>query len=471
MTSSSPQTEPEPDSAALPRELRTGGAELLHGVDIESLRAAAARSGEAAERRTAMLLLLCFVLAQADQLVMGLLALPIQTSLGISNAQLGLLQGFAFSMTFAVSGLVLAGFADNGSRIAVASTCVGLSSVATMACGLAQSFVAIFLLRALTAATEAGLPPAALSIFGQGGDLRRSSSLTNMFMLAPFIGGGIVFILGAGLMTQLSGGDIWRWVFVIVGAPGLVLAPLLRFSGREPERAPSLDGSASPGLVAVLKVVFLDNRFLRVYFAAITFFYMTVAASAAWYPALLTRGHGVSSAAAGGYAGSIFLICGVAGVVAANLRTRFSRSADQRRILRDVFAAAILIVPAIIAAGACSSLVSSLCGYGAFSFCSAWIIATMLVPIQLGLPDRMRGRGTALASLCMSAIGGSSAPLIVGLLVDEAVWPLGQAFWLTGAAAAGAAVVFFRLAGARHVDRGAAIQFNGASELRLPGEN
>lgn len=322
-----------------------------------------------------------------------------------------------------------------------------------MACGLAHSFVVMFILRALTAATEAGLPPAAFSIFGQSGNLRRSSRLTSMFMLAPFIGGGIVFLL-----TQLSGGEIWRWVFVIVGAPGLLLAPLLRMVGREPERAPSIDAAGSPGLVAVLKVVFLDNRFLRVYFAAITFFYMTVAISAAWYPALLTRSHGVSSAAAGGYAGSIFLLCGVAGVVAANLRTRFSRSAGQRRILRDFLVAAILIVPAIIAAGACSGLVSSLCGYGAFAFCSAWIIATMPVPIQLGLPDRMRGRGTALASLCMSAIGGSSAPLIVGLLVDEAAWPLGQAFWLTGAVAAVAAIVFFWLAGVRHANRGAATE-------------
>jgi MFS family permease len=399
------------------------------------------------EIRTGLLLLLCFVLAQADQQVMGLLAVLIQDDLRLTNSELGLLQGFAFSMAYAVAGLVMARFADSGSRIAVASACVALWSISTICCGFANSFLVLFLFRAVTAATEAGLPPAAFSIFGQSGEIRRAARMTSVFMLAPFIGGGLVFMLGGALLSAnqiLVAASIkpWRVVFLSVGLPGLILAPLLRKLGSEPSRSRLAEGDRLPPLGTVVSVI-LSNSFLHRYFAALTAFYMLVAVSAAWYPAVLIRTHRLSTAAAGGLAGGIYLTGGVLGVIGSNLRASFARELTLSRMVRDFFVAAVTLIPTAILMGKASALWMSLLAYAIYAFLSAWIISAMVVPIQLNLDDRMRGRGAALASLCMSAIAGSSGPWVVGALIDRWGLSLSSAFAITGAAAITMASVLF----------------------------
>ena len=403
-------------------------------------------------RRTGLLLMLCFILAQADQQVMGLLAVPIQEEYGLSNSQLGLLQGFAFSMAYAVGGLPLARLLDGGNRIRIAAVCVALWSLATMLCGLANSFLMLLILRAVTAVTEAGLPPAAFSIFSQSGDGRRAARMTSMFMLAPFIGGGLVWLLGGMLLGAIPDGVIalpgwsspWRAIFLAVGLPGLILAPLLAIIAREPPRA--IVKAHLPGFATVLKTVFVESRFLRCYFAALTAFYMLSAAISGWFPAFLVRTHGITPAQAGGYAGGLFLVAGVLGVIAANLRATFRADSSPRAIVGDLFLIALALVPISLAMTQVAGLATALVLYGLYAFLSAAIIAVMAVPIQLSLATQVRARGIASSSFCMSAFVGSVGPLLVGVLSDRAGLPLSDAIAVTGGVAIGCAVLLFHLA-------------------------
>ncbi len=415
---------------------------------------ASANSGSAdliGARRTGLLLMLCFILAQADQQVMGLLAVPIQEDFGLSNSQLGLLQGFAFSMAYAVGGLPLARLLDGGNRIRIVAVCVALWSLATMLCGLANSFLMLLLLRAITAVTEAGLPPAAFSIFSQSGDSRRAARMTSMFMLAPFIGGGLVWLLGGMLLGAIPDGVIalpgwsspWRAIFLAVGLPGLILAPLLAVIAREPR---TVVKAQLPGFVTVLKTVFVENRFLRYYFAALTAFYMLSASISGWFPAFLTRAHGVTPAVAGGYAGGLFLVAGVLGVIAANLRATFRSDSSPRAIVGDLFLIAVVLVPISLAMTQVAGLTPALVLYGLYAFLSAAIIAVMAVPIQLSLATQVRARGIALSSFCMSAFAGSIGPLLVGVLSDRAGLSLSSAIAVTGGVAISCAVLLFHLA-------------------------
>ena len=417
---------------------------------------AGGRSGDlVGTRRTGLLLMLCFILAQADQQVMGLLAVPIQEEFGLSNSQLGLLQGFAFSMAYAIGGLPLARLLDGGHRIRIVAVCVALWSLATMLCGLANSFLMLLLLRAITAVTEAGLPPAAFSIFSQSGDSRRAARMTSMFMLAPFIGGGLVWLLGGMLLGAIPDGVIalpgwsspWRAIFLAVGLPGLILAPLLAIIAREP---PRLIGKAHkeplPGFATVLKTVFVQSRFLRYYFAALTAFYMLSAAISGWFPAFLVRAHGITPALAGGYAGGLYLVAGVLGVIAANLRATFRTDSSPRAIVGDLFLIALLLVPISVTMTKVGDLGLALILYGLYAFLSAAIIAVMAVPIQLSLGTRIRARGIALSSFCMSAFAGSVGPLLVGVLSDRAQFSLSNAIAGTGGVAICCAALLFHLA-------------------------
>lgn len=397
---------------------------------------------------TGLLFLLCFVLAQADKQVLGLLAVPLQDGFGLTDTQLGLLQGGAWAIAYAIGGLPVARLLDGGNRVLIAAACVAVWSLATITCGLAGSFLVLVLFRAATAIAEAGLPPAAFSIFSQQPDRRRVAQLTNNFMLAPFIGGGLVLLLGGMLIRAMSNTslpllasvDPWRAVFVAVGLPGLVLAPLLALLGREPVRPALASPTITlPPMSAVFRLIFAENAFLRLYYLGLTAFYVVAAALIAWYPALLVRKFGLTTAAAGGYAGVTYLVSGVLGTLGVNLLSRYRRVLTVRAMVRDYTIVALVLAPVAVLLPSVDALAGSLALYGIYAFLSAAVMASMAVPMQLTLPTPMLARGIAVSSLMMSALAGSAGPLIVGALVDHAGLSLAGALALTGGCAAGLA--------------------------------
>lgn len=419
-----------------------------------------AASETAGAWRTGLLFLACFVLAQADKQVMGLLAVPVQDGFGLSNAELGLLQGGAWAIAYAVGGLPIARLLDAGNRVAIAAACVALWSAATVLCGVAGSFGALILFRALTAIAEAGLPPAAFSVFAQAGDRRLAARLTSTFMLAPFIGGGLVLVGGGLLLRTLAGTDLgifagepWRAVFFAVGLPGLLLAPLLALLGREPPRAKAgTAGGPVPSMRAVVRAIFVESAFLRAYYLGLTAFYMVAAALISWFPALLARELGLTPAAAGGYAGVTYLVAGVSGTLAANLLSRWRRTLSIRTMVRDYLVVALVLAPVAIALPMATDLRWSLALYAAYAFLSALVMASMAVPMQMSLPSPILARGIAVSSLLMSALAGSVGPLAVGVLADRADLALSGALAITGGAAAALAAALLFTAW-RHAPR------------------
>ena len=400
--------------------------------------------------RTGLLFLLCFVLAQADKQVVGLLAVPLQDAFVLSNTQLGLLQGGAWAVAYAIGGLPVARLLDGGNRVRIAAMCVAAWSVATIACGLAGSFLLLILFRATTAVAEAGLPPAAFSVFSASGDRRHAARMTSTFMLAPFIGGGLVLLLGGLLIKALSdsaapmlaGIDPWRAVFVAVGVPGLLLAPMLARFGREPARPASATKGEDrlPPMSAVFGLIFRDG-FLRAYYLGLSAFYVVAAALIAWYPTMLVREFGLSTAAAGGFAGITYLVAGIAGTLTANMLARLRASVTIRAMTRDYVVIALVLAPAAALLPLVGNLYVSLALYALYAFLSAIVMASMAVPMQLALPPRMLARGIAVSSLMMSALAGSAGPLLVGALSDRSGITLGLALAITGGAAAALASV------------------------------
>jgi MFS family permease len=401
---------------------------------------------------TALLFTLCFILAQADKQVMGLLAVPVQTSFALTDTELGLLQGGAFALAFAIGGLPIAALSDRGHRVRIAAACVALWSLATILCGLATSFAMLVLFRAATAVAEAGLPPAALSIFAQSGDRRATARLTTQFMLAPFIGGGLVLLLGGMLIQAAAESSLpivaraepWRLVFLAVGLPGLALALLLVCFAEEPRRARTSSAGHRQDYRPVLRMIFVESRFLRLYYPGLTGFYLMVAALGGWYPAFLVRDHGLSVSAAGGYAGLTYLVAGIAGTLAAVALVSRRKGLSAAAMVHGSAAVAALLIPLAAALPLVGPLGWSLALYALCAFLSAALIAVMVVPIQLCLDNAMLARGLAVYSLLMSALAGSAGPLLVGLLSGAGL-PLGMALAATGAAAMAAATVLLTL--------------------------
>lgn len=386
---------------------------------------------------------------------MGLLAVPVQQEFQLSNAQLGLLQGVAFAIAYALGGLPIARLLDGGHRVRIAAACVALWSIATMLCGIAGSFLALAAFRAATAVAEAGLPPAAFSIFSQAGDRRAVARMTSTFMLAPFIGGGLVLLLGGVLLKFATDSGLslpgwsspWRMVFLAVGLPGLLLALLLVAFAREPARPAAAAGARPPlpSLRAVLSAIFRQSQFLRLYYLGLTTFCVLIYSVIAWYPAFLVGRFGISAATAGGYAGIVYLVAGVLGTLGVRLLANAGREPSVVVLVRGYVFAALLMVPVIVALFLLDNLIASLALYAMYAALSAAIIASMAVPIQLSLGNAMQARGIAVFALLTSALAGSAGPLIVGLLSDRAGISLGAALAITcGGASTVASLLLFR---------------------------
>lgn len=119
--------------------------------------------------------------------------------------------------------------ARTGSLISIA---IIVWSGFTALCGFAQSFVQLLLFRAGVGIGEAGLSPAAHSLISDYFEPRRRASALAVYGLGIPIGAMIGTVAGGWIAESLD----WRWAFMLVGLPGIVVALSLRAFVKEPRR-------------------------------------------------------------------------------------------------------------------------------------------------------------------------------------------------------------------------------------------
>ena len=90
-------------------------------------------------------LLLAYVLSFVDRIILSLLVTPIKDDLGTTDAQMGLLMGFAFAIFYTLAGIPIAKYSDVKSRRSIIAIGIFLWSIMTAVCGLAKSFFQLFL--------------------------------------------------------------------------------------------------------------------------------------------------------------------------------------------------------------------------------------------------------------------------------------------------------------------------------------
>jgi MFS family permease len=183
------------------------------------------------------ILCLCFTFSYMDRAVLPLLVGPLEKSLGLTDTTIGLLQGAAFAVFYALFGFPLARIADNGHRRNLIMVGVAVWCAATIGCGLARDVPQLFLGRICVAIGEAVLQPAAVSILSDYFSPRYRTRALSVYSMGVYFGGGLALGLGGtliraigpagGLLPPLGHLETWRMVFVVLGASGFVLLPLL----------------------------------------------------------------------------------------------------------------------------------------------------------------------------------------------------------------------------------------------------
>jgi len=413
----------------------------------------ASAAGFAPVRAWAVTLFLtfCYSISLIDRFIMAFVAEPLRADLRLSDTQLGLVQGFAFSIIYAVAGLPLGAAVDRFQRTRIVSAAIAVWSVMTALCGLAANFVHLLLARIGVGAGEAGLTPAAYSLLGDMFPRERLPLASMMYMLAPTIATASAAWL-SGLLLSAAGEDgtfllphfgavaAWRIVLFAIGLPGLLVA-MIALALREPARRTAVVSRQAEGEL----IVFLRKHWrLHIIFMIGGMFSVLAAyATSAWTPSVLSREYHWAPAETGAALGSVTLICGLLGTLAGGALCSWGVTLGRDHVI--VILAALAMTLEIVA-GAALFFVGT--GEQFIAIASILFITSpmlfMIGPtlIQLVTPSELRGRMTALLLFVSIALGAGGGPVAVGA-ANEMFWSgqglmqaLGLVLIIAGAAGA-----------------------------------
>jgi predicted MFS family arabinose efflux permease len=287
-----------------------------------------------------------------------------------------------------------------------------LWSVATLGTAWVHSYTTLYIRHALVGVGEATFgifAPAVLADFYPERDRNR---ILSIFYLAIPVGAALGYLAGGEL------GSVWGWraPFFVCAVPGLVIAALYGWLGREPVRGssdhirPSADRSTVLGL-------FRNPAFLTATFglAALTF---AMGGISAWVPEFLRRSAGFSAGNASLAVGAITVIDGIAGTLVGGWVAQRWLRTDHRALYLVSFWSVALTLP---------------CGALAFFGPPAWTLPSLFAaefflflntgPLNAAIMNSVAGpvRATAVSLnlFFIHCFGDTFSPQIIGAISDR----------------------------------------------------
>lgn len=255
-----------------------------------------------------------------DRQILGILKDSIQTELELTDTEVGVMGGIAFAALYSTLGIPIAWLADRFSRGWIMTIALFLWSGFTFACGFANSFWSLFLLRMGVGVGEAGGVAPAYSLISDYFPPRQRARALAAFSFGIPIGMALGILLGGLIAARID----WRYAFFVVGAAGVVLAPIFRLTVRDPERggldrpadAPPEKPSAPAKAPSVPQVFALVSRKPSFWLLALGAASSSVCGYgvAFWLPTFFQRSLHLSLTETALYYSAITLVGGVAGV-------------------------------------------------------------------------------------------------------------------------------------------------------------
>ena len=360
---------------------------------------------------TLVVLALVYGAQYLDQILLGMFIQPIKKEFALSDTQIGLLTGVAFTALFVLLGVPVARLADRGSRKLIILASATIFSIATISCGLATGFASLFAMRMVVAIGEAGTVPASASLLA---DLFPTSQrrLAMSFHSCGAYFGTAIGLLFVGLATDVLS---WRYIFWIAGGFGLVLAVLAAFLVREPvrsnkERAPSRFLQDAGRLAAIKPFVFIS----------LALGVISVSSSAAinWVPSFLARSHGLDQRHIVLLLASVWGLGATSGGIISGVVTNRLFRIGGKWPLFVVGSLAIIFPVVCCAAFLANSVTATIIFFGAALFLMGGIRGPAFATVQDIVPAHCRATANAILMFSMYAIGVSLGPLVTGGISD-----------------------------------------------------
>ena len=359
-------------------------------------------------------LLLVSALCQIDRILPFVLAESMKLDLGLSDTQLGLINGIAFSVCYSLASLPLARAADRGSPKWVLILCLLGWSAMTSLGGLATGFGFLAISRLGVAFGESGGIPSAHALIAREITPGRRGLAIGLFSMGIPLGAMLGFAIG-GLAGDTIG---WRAAMIGSGAAGGVLALLVALVVRP--TPPIKRAGATAGSFLRSALLLLSSPAFRWLFIGANLVGLASAPFYAFAVPFLIRVHGLSASEAGLAFGLLQGLLGLVGTVVGGRGFDRAVRAGRGQVLRApsvaFLVAAVATLAALFAPEGWMSI--ALLAPVMFSF-------TFMLPWAFGSAHLVAGPGKqALASgvvlIGSGLLGPTLGPLLVGLASDAA---------------------------------------------------
>lgn len=382
--------------------------------------------------RTYLLVLLAVIYAFnfMDMGAFGMALQSIKVSLHLSDAQLGLVSGVAFSVFYSTVGVGLGRWADVGNRVTILSVTRIIWGVMVILTGRARSFMQMFAVRMGVAVGESGCLPPAYSLIGEYFSRAERPRALGIF----FLGIPLSMLLGffvSGWLIQHCG---WRETFTIMGLPGFALALVVWLTLKEPRRRrrenvpeykaraavrqmSDIDApdSALLSLWETFKHLYANATFRRVLLAFVVSYFFFYGAYQ-WQAAFFIRSYGMQTGTLGAWLAVAYGVPGVIGNYLGGVMV--SRWATGNERLQLIIMAVLYCISGVVL----PFVYLTHDAHAAFA-----LIAISTLAFQLGnpavvgslqavVPARMRAISIMIVFLFANLIGLGLGPVLTGVL-------------------------------------------------------
>lgn len=378
----------------------------------------------------AALLAAAYTLAFIDRQILNLLIDPIRETLDISDTEVAVLQGAAFSSAYILFTPLFGRLADRGNRSRILLLGTFVWCLCTLGCGLSNTFAALFVFRFGVGAAEASVSPVAWSLLADYFSSDKLPRALSIYMLGPYVGGGLALIFGGTLLAQadglalryafLGGYEPWQLTLAVAGVAGLAVVLAIAFIREPPRRSLSGIVEAPPSVRHIGSFFWGNRAFFGRFYAAMAMIVIVLYALPTWMPTVLSRQFGVDLSRIGLEYGIIVLVAGTAGVLTGPAINGWLRA--RGHVASPVMIAggsACALIPATLALPFISSYPAMLATAGLITLLFSLPQATSASALQMAAPARMRGVAAAIYVFIVSVVGLGVAPLLVALITDH----------------------------------------------------
>ncbi|HVT10147.1 MAG TPA: MFS transporter [Polyangia bacterium] len=348
-----------------------------------------------------------------DRFIPAAVMPSIISALKLTDARAGSLSTL-FILSYSVISPAAGFFGDRRPRFRLAALGVLIWSAATFGSGLAPTYLALVVARALTGVGEASYTVVTPSLVSDFYPAERRGRALAIFYAAIPVGSALGYVLGGAINARFG----WRWAFFMAGLPGMALAVLLLFL-RDPERG-ALDATKTQAAPARASLRVLAAYPSFVFNTASQIIYtFVVGGLATWMPTYFVRVRHLPLKTADLTFGGVLALAGLVGTL---IGGRLGDRLAQRHPAGHFLLSGVSLVASLPFA------VTGVLAESPAIFWPAMFIALTLLFLNTGplnaamanvLPAHLRGWGFAINTMSIHLLGDALSPSAIGFASDR----------------------------------------------------